>query len=398
MQRQLVPITEIMTYVRFTRAGFSDLFGFIVNGKIGRKILHETYLRKSYGGYTTDIMFDYTKGPHDNLDYEYCRTSVNVLIPEGVFGKEPRAWMKWYVNMWHNSAGKIVDECHYRRRLIIAFTLKAIPFLLYTMTLIFIRLLGYGALGLAGFVKDNLILRCFRPYKWNDFFMHVIDDLDVHDNPLLVSWKHNYEFMGIKKSERIPMFFTLPFNPLLLVIQAILIYPWAENFVQTMLALFTAGLIVAVTIDISLALIAWLKTTDFFRRISETKEDRLQAIKEYFDAKPMVLLGVITFSASMAVYLFFTYSGIISYAIGMIATTIAVGGLFIKYANPFLTWIDNIYGISADQNNYGEIKELLCPDDEDNLRPKYDYIPPKQRTVRLWYLDLKNKVCKPMQS
>ena len=63
MQRQLVPITELMTYVRFTKAGDQNLFGFIVDGAKGRKKLHNLYLRKISGSFYTDVIYYYTNLP-----------------------------------------------------------------------------------------------------------------------------------------------------------------------------------------------------------------------------------------------------------------------------------------------------------------------------------------------
>ena len=127
MDRQLIPITELMTYVRFTKAGEQQLYGFIIDGEKGRTWIHKMYLRKMGGRYDTQIMFNYTNEPHSDLPWEYTRTEVNVEIPEGVFGKEPGPWMKRFVNLWHNSSGRVVDQCHYRQRLWLAFTLKLIP-------------------------------------------------------------------------------------------------------------------------------------------------------------------------------------------------------------------------------------------------------------------------------
>ncbi len=403
MQRQMVPITELMTYVRFTRAGEQDLFGFIISGADGRKKLQSTYFRKTNGDYETDIMFTYTKQPHDDLHGEYCRTSVKVAIPAGVFGKEPSAWMKWYVNAWHSSTGKIVDECHYRRRLMIAFTLKVIPFLIFTFGLIVFRLFISGVMMLAGYWKNNLILRCFRPYKWTNMELHVFDGIDYSNNPLIIQRKHTYEnWQGQKITEHIPMAFTVPFIPLVLALQAFIVGTFAEYFGQTMLTITVALLTVAVLFDIGYAIKLWFANTAVFKKMANFMDGRFYVLSNYLDAHPVVLktLGysIFTFIVGLSAFMIFINAGILTFIIGLIMAFGIFVAVTFHYLEPFLTWLDNIYGISADQNNYGEIKELLCPKDEDNLRPNYNYIPPKQRTVRLWYLDLKNKVCKPMQS
>lgn len=47
----------------------------------------------------------------------------------------------------------------------------------------------------------------------------------------------------------------------------------------------------------------------------------------------------------------------------------------------------------GDKNH--EIRELLCPKDE--LNRTVEHVPTKYKTLRLYYLDVKNAVCKPMQ-
>lgn len=85
------------------------------------------------------------------------------------------------------------------------------------------------------------------------------------------------------------------------------------------------------------------------------------------------------------------------YVIMFTAFIIATIWVMITFSDWIADKLENLYTIAPANNDYTDIRELLCPRDEENLKPDIHFIPPKQRTVRLWYLDMKNKVCKPMQ-
>jgi hypothetical protein len=121
IQRQVVPITELMTYARFTKAGDMRIYGWIVNGKMGRKKLHKNLTRKVSGRYETTLVDTWDGTPYEKIgDLSYAHVSMHVEIPTGVFGKEPSPWVKWFSNLWHES--RTADQCHFRRRMIFAFT------------------------------------------------------------------------------------------------------------------------------------------------------------------------------------------------------------------------------------------------------------------------------------
>ena len=109
----------------------------------------------------------------------------------------------------------------------------------------------------------------------------------------------------------------------------------------------------------------------------------------------LILLGII---ATVAVVLLFKYL-IIFVGLFAVMMLLMVGffGTALFFASHISDWLDKYFALSAKDNNYDNITELLCPKEEDNLRPNYKYIPKKQRTVRLWYHAVKNAVCKPMQ-
>jgi len=396
MQRQLVPITELMTYVRFSKSGKMKLYGFIIDGAIGRKPLYANYNRKRGGEYETDIIFAYTGQPHDNLHGEYTRTDVTVEIPADVFGKEPGPWMKWFVNLWHNSSGRAVDECHFRRRAIIAFTLKWIPVSIWAIIMIVGRVVVTGGLALGGYYKGMKFLRSFRPFKYSDVLMHILDDVDLDENSFLVKRKHTY-----KSGEwtNITMYFTLAFFPLVLLLQAGIIWGVTDgvnSFLIYMAIVSSVIFSLSLLFDIGIALVYWIESTEVFEKMSESLYQRTKSTIEFFDTnnrwRYLKWIGYTFIAAIMVLFAtIFAMAGII------LIPTVILTLIIWKYSDAISDRVNNLYTIAPESNDYTEIRELLCPKDEANLKPDIHFIPPKQRTVRLWYLDMKNKVCKPMQ-
>ena len=152
MQQQLVPLADLMTYARFTKAGESKIHAWIVDGATGRKDIHKRFVERNRSGSVNVIAYyDNQPVPPSEVDALYALTSATVSIPDGVFGKEPPRWLKWFVNLWHEK--KVVDECHYRQRTIFAFTLKWIPVLAWTLLQISLRVGFASLITLAGFRK-----------------------------------------------------------------------------------------------------------------------------------------------------------------------------------------------------------------------------------------------------
>ena len=400
MDRKIVPITELMTYVRFTRAGTMKIYGFIVSGRSGRKDLYQTYKRKELGVYVTDVVCEYTEKPYDDIKYEYSRTEVDVVIPPGVFGKEPGPWMKWYVNLWHSSGGRIVDECHYRRRLIIAFTLKWLPVLIYAGAMVFARMFLLTAFAGAGFYKGAKWSRVFRPFKWNSLRYHLIDDLDG-ESSFILHRSYTNRWNGVKTE--VPLFFTIPFFPTLLAAEAAvtgLVFalntPPGLTVLHTIIVMTITFFTMAALVDIVWFLKDVLVNTKIFdgfgSRISKRFNKITDFIYKYKKIKYLIwvayaLLAVVAILAAITWMVFAIYG----------LPVVALVFLSIFFGDKIFERFENIYTVSPENNDYTEIRELLCPKDDLNLQADIDFIPSKQRTVRLWYLEMKHKICKPMQ-
>jgi len=399
MSRNLIPMTELMTYVRFNRAGEMMLYGFIVNGAVGRKKLHKTFLQKAHGSYITDLISEYDGSPYKDIDYVYTQTAVTVNIPAGVFGKEPKPLLKWFVNLWHSSSKKVTDECHYRQRFLLAFTLKW-PFVLaYWSINAGVRLTIISFLGLCGYVKNGHFLRIFRPFKWTSMMMHMMPDIEypLRDNVFIIRRKH--EVGEVEKT--IYMLSTVAFIPIVLIVQVGLVLFLAEYFVQSML--ITTGVIFAagVTMDLFVFLFYTAMESASLGKFAKSAESGIENMIEYFKDGRMrewyAYLAGTVFIIVAGGLLYLTPMDLVLYMLISMTPLLIVMILGILWGDRFMDWLEDLVTVTAAGNDYTEIRELLCPADAENLKPDIHYIPAKQRTIRLWYLEIKNKFCKPMQ-
>ncbi len=395
MDRKIVPITELMTYVRFTRAGHMKIYGFILTGAPGRKRLYQTYKRKSEGVPYTDVICNYTNKPFDDIKYEYTRVEVDVIIPSGVFGKEPGPWMKWYVNMWHNMNGRVIDECHYRRRLLLAFTLKWIPVLIWSLSMVVGRFAVCGGLALSGYYKNIKWGRIFQPYKWNNISYHILDCTN-DKNAFLLSRSHSC--WGDGKYD-ITMFITVPIIPAVLLGQSLIIWFGLATHATaltfwTVMGFVSLGLLTAAAIyDGGYWAVQAISESkilnNFGTKLDERFSNATQNVATGTVIKVLKWLGYIVVGALLI------FAATIWIAIAIYGFPVIIFAVLMwKFGD---AWVENMYTVSPENNDYTEIRELLCPKDELNLQADIDFIPPKQRTVRLWYLEMKHKVCKPMQ-
>ena len=409
MDRKLIPIAELMTYVRFTRAGKCKVYGIVMDGSEGREALHKKWMRKHYGDYD-DIINSYRDELYEDLDYAVVGTSEFVEIPEGVFGKEPSPWVKWYANLWHSNE-RVADECEFRKRVMIAFIFKWIPFLPFVTGWVILRVLHAGAFWLAGYFRQVDFLRAFRPYKYPSMAYNVMGDLNslLHDNFFIFN---RPDLTGRFEGRKQPMFFGLAFTPLLIVIvSAITLVSVDPNgvvglaaivgsFVGVVLGILLIFDILAVLVELALR----NNTAErFFGSIFNRFEKFGKWLIDAFDPRSQRMkLFIFSIAGVMVLTIVALVFKVLIAAVGIVIVgSVVMFGLsfvLLLFADKLVVLLDKYFAMSAKENDYGHITELLCPKEEDNLRPNYKYIPKKQRTVRLWYRDLKNKVCKPMQS
>ena len=405
MDRRLVPLAEMMTFLRFTKAGEAKVYGVLLDGACGRSALNEKYMRKEYKNYE-EIVNRYRDDLYEKIQYSVAKTSEMVEIPANVFGKEPSPWIKWYVNLWHDSKSKITDECDFRKRFLIAFAFKWIAWIPYVIGLVLSRFAFALSVAGCGYFKKVNVLRAFRPYKYPSMSYNVFDlPINPSDDNFFVFKRKNLD--GGRNSNLTSMLFGLAFTPTVIaIVMAMVSLIVKSNGVGGFLFIF-GGIVAGISllllfIDFWVVVIELMIRYRVGTKIINAVADFIEAIADRFSEFDIdfgkVLIVIIGLVLLVAIGFAIKYILIFLGIIGLI--TVCMGTFFtvaVIFADKLSIWLDNYFALSAKNNDYGHLTELLCAKDEDNLRPNYKYIPKKQRTVRLWYHDLKNKVCKPMQ-
>jgi len=397
MSRQLLPVTQLKTFVRCTKAGQVNIHAWIIDGSEGRKELRRKYLRKVDGSYSTDLL-DYNGTVYLHLNSGVAKYTVaEVVIPEGVFGKEPGPRMKAFVNLWHSS--KVVDECNYRQRKIIAFTLKWEAMIIFTLLSLTFRLLWATILIACGFRR--MVNWTYIP---NVFYWNVADCFTDRyqswwDNDYIVSMKMNDE-QGMNFTRRFVTF--VPLAPAVQVIMFTLICMFSSNwvFVDEFITLFKiliALTTISVIIDVCVTIFIWSFNTPLWNWLSK-QFDKVYKILQLRDELGLRILNVIGTMAAVAIvaliiYLFWDKAQWILAFFGVL-----IAGMGVFYG--MLIVFYKMFTIDEAHNNINDVRELLCNDCDTAVKmgePRVLPFPSRQRRIKLLYLETKNKICKPMQ-
>jgi len=394
MHRQLIPLTELKAYVRFYKAGEQKLYGFIINGAKGRRFLHSAYLQKTYRGYNTDIFCTWDERAYDEIDEEFARTEITLDIPANVFGKEPSPWMKWYVNLWHPTYNT-VDECHYRKRWLLAFSIKWIFVIAWAILYTTFRIGVAAVMSLGGYFKQIEWKLLLRPYKWHSMD-HVFGDFDFSDSFFFIKREQVTSYGAV--FERF-IFFPFVLNPLILTVLGLIYLTVPETGQLVMQILFGIALGMFLIFDIFIFLCDYFEKHGTFG-INGTVGKYINKLPmPEFEAKFFKIVGIIALVGIVLGALFlvcFKFELLLQVFLP-VAVAAVLAWIFVKYGLDLLDRFDNFISVSPAKNDYTEIRELLCPRDKLNLSTDTAFIPPEKRTIRLWYNDMKNKVCKPMQ-
>jgi len=147
-KRKIVPLRDLMAYLDFKTAGPNRIWAFIT--KLSTKDARKAFL--DYWGFISPDGDEW--GSHfrkddqdfDDTDYQPAYgTYVDIDIPKSAFAPEPAPWEKNWVNLFFSK--KPIDQCNFRRRRILAYTLQPIIMFLYIVMRAFITLVAllFGA-------------------------------------------------------------------------------------------------------------------------------------------------------------------------------------------------------------------------------------------------------------
>lgn len=129
-EHKLVPFNQMVEYVELQGPGENRIFATIVWNEKGRGDLWKRYLQRNDGRYNTDLVDSMSSGMdfHQPVD-SIGKAELILEVPRELFAKEPRALEKRWVNFWFENKPK--DQCQYRRRRALAYTIQPPAVLLW---------------------------------------------------------------------------------------------------------------------------------------------------------------------------------------------------------------------------------------------------------------------------
>lgn len=176
ISRLLVPLKQAMEYVRFQTHGRNTIYATIVWADDGKP-------STLWDIYATDVL-DCNGSFHYNMDsyqgFGFTTTEfagIDVVIPQELFAKAPPRWLERWVNLWYET--KTRDQCHFRKRMIPAFTIQPPLVLLW---LILRSLIGVAAVM---------------------FWILLIGMRGINLKPLIHPWRQKLEWVWVGRKETI---------------------------------------------------------------------------------------------------------------------------------------------------------------------------------------------------
>ena len=343
--RKLVPISDLMTYVRFTRPGKCRLFAFLVHepGGDGR-VLKKIFTKKFAGHYDSDIIDsdgEYRREHHGERSKSYIyerHAETDIELPEGVFGKQPSPGIRWFTNLWHSE--ELEDQCHFRRRFAFALFIKSWAVLGFALGIFLFRGFIGSLVFAAGFTKINWKV-VGHPFsrRTNELLINV----NSEDNFFLNIFKIN------RKKENY-------YDP----------DPVGE--ISSMSGLFLSPLFI--TLYLLAGVITVINGGSFWTAIGVI----------------LVLLLI----------LFGIMGGMIGVFL-LIEKSRRAEGIMDWFHRLARTYVEWLVAREIQANQLKDIPELICPKNKDNvIQANFSDIPFKRRSIRLWVEAIKNSVCKPM--
>jgi hypothetical protein len=117
--RKVVPLNDLMTYVEFRVPGNNKVWAFV--SQLSAKEARNEYLPRIHGDFITNILTRDGEKFSSRYD-EFTAEPLDIYVPEACFAPEPPEWEKVWVN--HFFSNPIIDQCHFRKRRIFAYTVQ----------------------------------------------------------------------------------------------------------------------------------------------------------------------------------------------------------------------------------------------------------------------------------
>ena len=354
-KRYLFPLDQFSAYLDVHRAGPISFQAVVVTVESDNKsILHY--------GFVADTCDREEAYPHTLFNFEidhknykaktYDQSeSYDFVMPKNLFGAEIPEWTKFYVNRyWYSERNKCQDECEQRRRV-----------MLFFVTTFLILLFEFLGRFLYNLVSTAFAYSILAPVGFT-YIRHPFTKFNLEKTPCLIETlieKRNQKYFS-----GLGLFVLVaPFIPFIALVFMALIslmsdYPIHIGILVYLGGYYSAALVVYMLIKLGIVLKRWFNALDKFlsNNVSNVIENMI---------------------------------GCVVGGIGALAT----GFLFVCTA-PFM-WLLNRIEPEAEYHKVERTRALLtCPEKDGQCLPP---ISVRDKSARLIFADIKNKVCKPMQ-
>jgi hypothetical protein len=403
VSRRLIPLDQVMEYVDFHSSGKHEIHAQIVWHKKGDvRTLRAVVL----GGKAHGCKF----GPLEILNgddgtlrdcSEYLgenniviqeEASVEVEVAEGHFAKEPSAFEKWYVNLWFENPPR--DQCAFRKRRLVAYTVQPIPVLLYVTLLCLCR--GIVVLFFLSLAKRGVN---FGPliHPWN------YDTNDIWlSNTRGTFFTHTNES---KERDSCLVIILMPFTPI--VGAVVFLLAAYSKFLghEELSILWSLACALAFQIGVAMVLFAlliiiegvgragsliwWTIWRPYIRPLLKKLPEFKTVWRSTACVAIMFCLGILSL---------FLLQPLLLIQIALVASFLWFINYGILRITDYLTgrWMDKLKPSEIENQRAlleKDLQPLLC--DGRPMKLDYKSLPAQSRSLYLWYRDTKVKVCRP---
>ena len=184
---KVVPLDQAMEFFEFHAPGrhrvFAKVVWFFGNSAKRDQDQEELYrffnqfqykVRESLVDRSGKLNESITKLGNIRMPSDIAFASVDVVVPEGHFAKEPAEWEKWWVNLWFESQPR--NRCQFRKRRILAYFFQPVvvlPWLVFKVTATALYTLFWTFFGLRNIEYSAI----FHPFRYDfENLGHITQD------------------------------------------------------------------------------------------------------------------------------------------------------------------------------------------------------------------------------
>lgn len=170
VDRYLIPLNQMLAYIQFHKPGENQILATVVWSYTGdTSKLRKCFFEPDTSGAYEQKVLNY-EGENLLPDFNCSRlrhqTEITVIVPAEFFAKEPPAWEKKWVNSWFETKPR--DQCQYRRRRMVAYTIQPPSVLLFIVFITIIRTLAASVLLFLG--KRGVDLKpIIHPFQYRSY-------------------------------------------------------------------------------------------------------------------------------------------------------------------------------------------------------------------------------------